>query len=502
MKIGLFTDSYYPQINGVATSVHVLKQQLEADGHRVYVFTTTDPLADRHAEVRQGVFRMRSIPVMSERRLGVWYSPRMVHFFTQLDLDLVHTHTEFSLGIFGRTVARLLNVPLVHTYHTIYEEYTHFVIPIQAFGGLARRLARQFSTSVCNIADRVIVPTAKVRRLLRSYGVYRPIAVIPTGLRLDRFLPAAGDKELREKMRAELGYGPDDLLAVSVGRVSREKGLDVLLEAFKQAVAVCPRLYLLVVGSGPDAQEIQELSRTLGLEKRVQFVGAKPWDEIGRWYRVGDVFVSASRSETQGLTYIEALASGLPVLARSDAVLEGVVDTGVNGWQWDEIPDFVDRCRQLETLDQADWAAYSQAALEKAERYSVERYAADVASIYQQLLDVKEPGRTLIRKLEGAKLDARLLALSRPLSMSASLEQLLDHGGGERGRGERPPRLRRLRQSRRLVPARRPSRPTAGRLGSAGRRHRRLSVEHINRSFRAIYPRSERRPDDKDRPES
>ncbi len=487
MKIGLFTDSYYPQINGVATSVHVLKQQLEADGHRVYVFTTTDPLADRHAEVREGVFRMRSIPVMSERRLGVWYSPRMMRFFSQLDLDLVHTHTEFSLGIFGRTVARLLNIPLVHTYHTIYEEYTHFVIPIQAFGGLARRLARQLSASVCNIPDQVIVPTAKVRRLLRSYGVYRPIAVIPTGLKLDRFRPEKGDRKLREQMRAELGYQPDDLVAVYVGRVSREKGLDVLLEAVAEAAPCCPRLSLLVVGSGPDADEMQAHCRALGLVDRVHFAGVKPWDEIGRWYRVGDVFVSASRSETQGLTYIEALASGLPVLARSDAVLEGVVETGVNGWQWDEIPDFVACCRELEALTAADRERLSRAALEYAERFSVERFAADMTKIYQKLLAVSEPGRPLIRKLEGAKLEARLMALSRPVSMTASLEQLLESG-------EERPQLRRLRRSRRLVPARRPSRPYAERP----RRHRRrrMSVERINRSFRAIYPRTERQRDD------
>ncbi|MDI9497193.1 MAG: glycosyltransferase [Bacillota bacterium] len=487
MKIGLFTDSYYPQINGVATSVHVLKQQLEADGHLVYVFTTTDPLADRHAEVRDRVFRMRSIPVMSERRLGVWYSPRMMRFFSQLDLDLVHTHTEFSLGIFGRTIARLLNVPQVHTYHTIYEEYTHFVVPIQAFGGLARRLARQFSASVCNIADQVIVPTAKVRRLLRSYGVYRPIAVIPTGLNLDRFRPGEGARELRETMRAGLGYRPDDLVAVYVGRVSREKGLDVLLEALAAAAPACPRLSLLVVGSGPDADEIQSYSQTLGLGDRVHFAGAKPWDEIGRWYRVGDVFVSASRSETQGLTYIEALASGLPVLARSDAVLEGVVETGVNGWQWDETADFAARCRELETLPAASRERLSQAALESAERFSVERFAADISAIYQKLLAVSEPGRPLIRKLEGAKLEARLMALSRPVSMTASLEQLLEGGG------QRPP-LRRLRRSRRLVPARRPSRPNAERPRSG--RHRRVSVERINRSFRAIYPRTERHSDD------
>ena len=139
MKIGLFTDTYYPQINGVATSVLMLKRNLEMRGHQVYVFTTTDPKADSE-EIN--VYRVPSIPFISARRVGMFYNPRLSKIIKGLGLDVIHTHTEFSLGIFGRSMARELNIPFLHTYHTIYEDYTHYLGKLGVFDPIAKMAVR------------------------------------------------------------------------------------------------------------------------------------------------------------------------------------------------------------------------------------------------------------------------------------------------------------------------------------------------------------------------
>ena len=521
MKIGLFTDSYYPQINGVATSVHMLKQELEARGHVVYVFTTTDPDTDRHAEVLERVFRMRSLPAMAQRRLGVWFSPRQFNFLHRLDLDIVHTHTEFSLGLVGRYVARRFDVPLVHTYHTIYEEYTHYIVRYHSLDRFARRGVRAASATICNIGDQVIVPTQKTKKLLRSYGVYRPIAVIPTGIRVQQFLPQPGDEGRREARRRELGYGPEHTVLVYVGRISREKGLDVLLDNVALAARDCPRLRLMVVGSGPDDEVLRRQSEALGLGEVVQFVGAKPWKEIGSWYRVGDVFVTASRSETQGLTYIEAMASGLPILARSDEALDAVLEEGRNGWAWDEAEDFVAACRRVVALGAEERAAMVRVALETARGNSVEQFGASCEALYEQVIRrTGLPQRRARRQLEGAKLEARLVALSRPLSESmrsrievgeltpsssrnGELQLDLDLSDVLEERPESVEVAAAAQQAPLTPPLSAPDegRETPLRTLSGTRRLRRateqmswarLSIERVNRIFEEIYPSTRR----------
>lgn len=167
MKIGLFTDTYYPQINGVATSVLMLKKNLESMGHRVYVFTTTDPKAE---DKDKNVYRVPSIPFISARRVGLFYNPRLARFIKKLGLDAIHTHTEFSLGIFGRAMAKELNIPFLHTYHTIYEDYTHYIGKLGVFDPIAKMAVRKISINFCNSADKVIVPTNKVKDLLLSFN--------------------------------------------------------------------------------------------------------------------------------------------------------------------------------------------------------------------------------------------------------------------------------------------------------------------------------------------
>lgn len=386
MNVALFTDSYYPQINGVATSVHMLKRELETQGHTVYVFTTTDPLANRRAEIKQGIFRLHSIPVMSERRLGLFPSPRMIRFITHLKIDIVHTHTEFSLGILGRSVAWYFNLPLVHTYHTIYEFYTHFVVKRGFLDSFAKRAVRNASASVCNQARTVIVPTKKVQRLLRSYGVYRPISVIPTGIDVQRFQRREATPDTRAKLRAEMGYADDERILLYLGRVSEEKQIDFLIKALAETLRGEKRTKLLVIGDGSAREDLEKLTAQLGLGSKVFFGGQKPWDQIANYYHMSDLFVTASQSETQGLTYIEALASGLPVIALDDLCLDGVVVNDLNGWRWSN-PDELRQALSDLWPGSEKLGRMSEAASASAKQFTAENFAMRVENLYKTVIN-------------------------------------------------------------------------------------------------------------------
>lgn len=380
MKVGLFSDTYLPQINGVATSVRMLKESLIAEGHEVYVFTTTNPGA---AENETNVYRMPSMPFVSANRLGMFYHPQIARTVKELDLDIIHTHTEFSLGMFGRHLAKGLNIPLVHTMHTKYEDYTHHLVKLNVLSPMAKSAARKLSSAFCNCADEVIAPTGKVRNMLLDYGVRREISIVPTGIELEKFRSSCARNG--RCVRSELGLNSDDKVILYVGRISEEKNIDEILIALKGYLPTRDNIKFVLVGDGPDRERLEEMSYELGINSQTIFAGGKKWDEIGAYYQMGDVFVSASQSETQGLTYIEALAAGVPVVAKDDPCLDGVVENGINGFKFGCQDDFIpslDKVLSQKLLRDN----LSEGALDTSARYSASGYAQSVLSVYSNAI--------------------------------------------------------------------------------------------------------------------
>lgn len=335
MNIGIFTDTYYPEINGVANSSYELKKGLEKMGHKVYVFTVTNPNAE---ELEEDVFRMASIPFLflKERRVAYPLIQKWRRKIESLHLDVIHTQTEFGMGHFGRKAAEYMNIPHVHTYHTIYEDYMHYIkLPGNS---RTREIAREFTRHCCKYADVVIVPTEKVRTLLKSYHIDKNIRVIPTGIKLDKFFTADEDKvsTLKRKYNIE-----DKLVLIYIGRISKEKNLHEIIRHFYEIQNEDTQVKLVIVGDGPELDELKRQSVELKLEDKVIFTGAVPWSEIQDYYAMGDIFVSASTSETQGLTYAEALASGLPILVRRDECLKGILSPMKNDMDYNEQDEFL-----------------------------------------------------------------------------------------------------------------------------------------------------------------
>ncbi|MDD3172259.1 MAG: glycosyltransferase family 4 protein [Herbinix sp.] len=383
MNIGLFSETYYPEINGVATSVYMLKNELEKRGHNVYVFTTKTPGEPEH---EHNVFRVPSLPFIfiTERRVGMFYQPRLAHIIKKLNLDIIHTHTEFSLGIFGRIMAKELRLPIVHTYHTIYEDYTHYLTRFEIVDRRAKAFARTYSKVCCNTVEQVIVPTEKTKDLLMTYSVHKDISVVPTGIDLSKFDYRNYSKEDVNSLKQKYNLSGQDKVMIYIGRVSQEKNIEEIIQAMPEYMKTREAVRFVIVGSGPTLEKLENLVKQMGIEERFVFTGSQPWDTIGLFYQLGDVFVSASRSETQGLTYIEAMASGLPVVARQDKCLEDILEQGKNGYAFTNKEELYYGLDQI--LFQDKQTNYGENAIKKVEKYSTQEFAYQVEKVYNQVI--------------------------------------------------------------------------------------------------------------------
>ena len=319
MNIGIFTDSYFPQLSGVATSIKTLKDALEKQGHNVFIFTTTDPHIKK-GTVEANVFRFSSVPFISftDRRVAFRGFFEATKVAREVKLDIVHTQTEFALGMIGKYVAHQLKIPAIHTYHTMYEDYLHYVLN----GHLLRPYhVKQFTNVYLKNMDGVIAPSKRVEALLKRYRVDIPMRVIPTGVDVNSL-----NKSPNNDMRQELGIPADAPVLLTLSRVAEEKKIDRILNAMPEIIDEFPETRLVIAGDGPDMEVLQEQVERLTLEDNVIFTGDVPHDDVGSYYKMADLFVSASDTETQGLTYIEALASGTKCVVYDTDYTEHVFD--------------------------------------------------------------------------------------------------------------------------------------------------------------------------------
>jgi 1,2-diacylglycerol 3-alpha-glucosyltransferase len=322
VRIGLFTNNYLPFCGGVTVSVETLRVGLQARGHDVWTFAPRFP---GPVDPQPRVVRVPSVPAATypEFALPIPWAPRIRREATRLDLDVFHAHHPFLLGPAARRLARRTGRPLVFTYHTRYEKYAHYV-PLTR--PLVEAAALRLSTRFAARADAVIAPSTLVRDHLRARGVRAPIAVVPTGVDLQRFRPAE-----RAAARNALGLPLHDPLVLYVGRLDREKSVDRVLLAFDRLAGTLPRAQLWLVGQGKETESLRRLAAHLGAGARVHFAGVRAHDALASWYRAADLFLFASETETQGLVLAEAAACGLPAVAVTAPGCDEVVRDGETG---------------------------------------------------------------------------------------------------------------------------------------------------------------------------
>jgi 1,2-diacylglycerol 3-alpha-glucosyltransferase len=395
LNIGIFTDSYRPEISGVVSSICTLKQALEERGHRVSIFAPSNV----NAEDEERVFRLPSMPVFFEKslRLAIGVTPEAMSAINRHDLDLVHTQTEFSIGVFGKIAARMLDLPLIHTYHTMYKDYLHYLdlgakrVPARppkrhdVIRQLSEDMVRNLSRDFCNSCDTVIAPTDKVRDLLAEYGVKPPVKVLPSGVRLERFEAAARDPEARGRARRELGIPESAPLVAFIGRVAQEKSIDMVIRAMPAVIARLPGAKLLVVGEGPERQALEGLAAELLPPGGFIFAGSRPWAGIPDYYRAADAFVTASVTETQGLTVLEAMAAEVPVAARQDPSFASMIEDGKDGLLFSGQVELTGALVKL-LSDPALARGIAVAARDKARSFSAQSFGEGAEAVYDEAI--------------------------------------------------------------------------------------------------------------------
>ena len=380
MKILITADCYTPTINGVVTSILNLETELRRLGHDVKILC---PSENFHSSESENVYRIGSVGVgriYSGARAALRISQSHLQKLIDWKPDIIHSQSEFSSFIMAKRIAAEVNCPIVHTYHTVYENYTHYFSPSITLG---RKAVIVMTKRILRHTKAVIAPSQKIERLLKDYGIEQPIKVIPTGLRLKKFSDEISVNIINE-LKAKLGIPLKSRVLITVGRAAKEKNIDELIIYFKRLDI--ENTAFVIVGGGPYLDALKDLAYAENISDKMIFTGAVEPENIAAYYRLGDIFLSASQSETQGLTYIEALASGLPAVCRRDDCLNDVITNGKNGGQYTDFKEFSELIRTFLFNDEL-YKSMSENAVQTAQKYSAEKFAKDVETVYMEILE-------------------------------------------------------------------------------------------------------------------
>ena len=385
LRIGIFTDAYLPYISGLVTSVEMLKKGLEQHGHEVYIVTANLENFHYSYDAKEHVLRVPGVPVgIYDARLTSIYPLQAINTIKEWNLDIIHSQTEFGIGTFARIIAKKFDIPIVHTYHTMYEDYIHYITK-GYFINASKKLVEHFTKFYCDkTVTELIVPTKKTYDLFKDkYKVDRNIHIIPTGIDTSRFFKEKFKKEDILNKRKELGLTPDDFVLLFVGRLGKEKSVDYLIDCQK-LLRKKENIKLVIVGDGPE-KELYEKQVQKNRLKNVIFTGKVLWEDIALYYQIADVFVTASKTETQGLTVIEAMASNLPVVAIKDEAFLNVVIDDLNGYTF---TNKIQYKRIIETLltDKEKYNYIASQARISSEKYSTKYFVEQVLDVYRKAL--------------------------------------------------------------------------------------------------------------------
>lgn len=360
MKILITSDWYYPVVNGVVRSVMNLIEYLEDKGHDVRVLTLSNTTKSYRDGKVYYVGSLSAAKIYPQARISNLLAKSHQKEIKTWAPDVIHSQCEFSTFMMARKLASDLEIPLVHTYHTVYEDYTHYFIPSKQAG---KKIVSVASKTLAVFCDRIIVPTAKTERLLIDYGIdpYM-LDIIPTGIHI----PEMSDKAL---LRKSLGMAEDEKVLLYLGRLGAEKNIQEIMAYYDRLEDREIKLY--IVGGGPYLDTLKE--DAAAINKEVIFTGMVESNSVNRYYQAADIFVTASTSETQGLTYYEALANGTIALCRDDAVLDGVIKNGFNGFKYRNFEEFEQFVKRVFTDSE-----YKELLEINAREYAEENFSVDI----------------------------------------------------------------------------------------------------------------------------
>lgn len=383
MKILITTDLYTVTTNGVVTSVKNLFDELIKHGHDVRILTLSET---PHSYKEDRIYYIRSMPfaVYPDVRMPLAFRHRFMQELIDWKPDIIHSQCEFFSFQFASYIARVTKAPIVHTYHTLYEQYVDYVLPSRQLG---TRLVRSFSKKRLKKVSRIVAPTRKVENRLHDYGLMNHMTIVPSGISLQQHKVRIPQEVLLKK-RHELGISDDQIVLINLGRLGTEKNLGELIDYFAKALKKQSNLVLLIVGDGPAKTQLEWQARELGITNSVIFAGMVPPVEVQNYYQLADVFVNASTSETQGLTYVEAAANGLPLLCRRDLCFQDVLKTGENGFAYNDVDEFIEGIQFI--AEHGEWRKKAaEISRELAMSFDKSKFGDTIEKIYKAVIDQK-----------------------------------------------------------------------------------------------------------------
>ncbi len=386
MNIGIFTDTYEPEINGVSVFLETLRCELEKRNHRIFIFAPSQSFTSSYSSEKQ-VWRLPSIKFYGDKQVRIALPVLAAREIAQLNLDIIHTHTPGPIGLLGLRLAHKLNIPVIHTYHTHFEKYLHYLhLPEWATKKVALLAMKNI---VLNRHNAIIVSTQGIKTKLEEYGTTKPISVIPSGIDFEELKRLS----LEEKPAAiikKFGIKKNVSLLVSATRLGKEKNIEFLIRAVeylktKKNIAV----RLIIAGDGPEKETLQRQVKLLGLEHEISFPGFLTHAELFTLYRISTAFVISSLTETLGLAVIEAMALGLPVVGVKATGVDEIMIRNQGGFMTREnVLEFSQAIEKL-ILDPDLYQKKKKEALKRAQDFSIENTSRQLLFFYRTAIQAE-----------------------------------------------------------------------------------------------------------------
>lgn len=405
MRVGIFTESYPPLVNGVSTSILMLEHALTKLGHEVFIITVSDNKKDYVLENNGHILRLPSVNLANcyDYKMTSVYPIKAVNMIKKMNLDVIHSNVEFTVGIFARVVSEQLSIPLVHTYHTNWEDYTHYITKNKKIlDDICKKLLKYL---VVFFEDKtvteLIVPSNKIYNLFKDkYKFTKNIHIIQTGIETSKFYKENFNQKDINNLKKKLGIKKKDFVVMTVSRLAKEKSVDRIINNHKELVKKYSNMKLLIVGDGPDIDKLKDEAKSLGVSDSVIFTGKVPLSDIPIYYQLGNVFVTASKSETQGLTVVEAISSSLPIVAVKDDSFVNSVIEDFNGFVFTDDEKYINSISKLYE-DKDLYNRLSNQSRLLSEDFSSEYFALKVLKVYETAIEnYKKDNKKIINKIK------------------------------------------------------------------------------------------------------
>ena len=380
MKIALFTETYFPHVNGVVTHIKSLKEGLELLGHEVLIVTSDNNTREHY--IKDGVLFCPGITAKKfyDYSLSLPYSIERLKILKEFSPDIIHVHNEFGIGLFGIHASKKLHVPLVYTLHTMYDDYLYYVFP-KSLLKPAKYAADKYFKFFADSSAAITGPSQKVYNYLREIGVEKNISVIPNSVEIDIFNPDNFTQEQKREFRKKLNIPQNKTLFCFCGRLGKEKSVDVLIDFWHETVKKEDNMHLLIIGDGPSSEELAAQVEKLGMSDMITFTGKILHKDIPPYYASCDAYITASLSEMYSISMLEGMASGLPVISRYDPENASQIQVGINGFIYHDANEMYSFLKKIRDMSDAE-----RLELKKSVRQSVENSGA--ADLANYLIDV------------------------------------------------------------------------------------------------------------------